>query len=45
MRKADDGGARFDSLNNRLYPHEVPDAQRDFKKRKLAYPRDHNDAV
>ena len=37
----DEGGARFDSLNNRLFPHEVPEAQKDFKKRRLAYPRDH----
>ena len=43
-RRADDdteGGARFDALNNRLFPHEVEEAQVDFKKRRLAYPRDH----
>ena len=40
-KNEDDGGARIDSLNNRLYPHEVPEAQKDFKKRRLEYPRDH----
>ena len=31
----DEGGARFDALNNRLFPHEVAEAQLDHKKRRL----------
>ena len=35
----DGGGAVFDQLNNRLYPHDVPEAHLDFKKRKIARPQ------
>ena len=38
----DGGGAVFDQLNNRLYPHDVPEAHLDFKKRKIMYPKDHD---
>ena len=38
----DGGGAVFDQLNNRLYPHDIPEAHLDFKKRKIMYPKDHD---
>ena len=38
----DGGGAVFDQLNNRLYPHDVPEAHLDFKKRRIMYPKDHD---
>ena len=38
----DGGGAVFDQLNNRLYPHDIPEAHLDFKKRRIMYPKDHD---
>ena len=38
----DGGGAVFDQLNNHLYPHDIPEAHLDFKKRKIMYPKDHD---
>ena len=38
----DGGGAVFDQLNNRLYPHDVPEVHLDFKKRRIMYPKDHD---
>ena len=42
---ADGGGARFDAVHNKMFPHETPaEMQFDFKKRRIAYPGDHNNA-
>ena len=38
----DDGGNVFDAMNNRLFPHDVPEAHLDFKKRRIMYPKDHD---